>query len=109
MSVDAETVRRMLEADKVKGRSAIEAAGIALWLNEQRPRQELLSEETRREAEEVILGWLGDDAGSEMSSAQALLARQLAQFLEEHIRYRSEPPDLKIEGALRHWREETGG
>ena len=109
MNVDAEAVRRMLEADKAKGRSNVEAAGIALWLNEQRPRQELLSQETRREAEEVILDWLGDEAGSETSGAQALVAGQLARFLGEHIRYRSEPPDLKIEAALRRWREETGG
>ena len=109
MSVDAEAVRRMLEADKAKGRSSVEAAGIALWLNEQRPRQELSSQETRREAEEVILGWLDDDVGSDTSGSQALVAGQLARFLGEHIRYRSEPPDLKIEAAIHRWREETGG
>jgi hypothetical protein len=109
MNLDAEALRRMLEADKAKGRSDVEAAGIALWLNEQPPRRELLSQEARREAEEVILGWLGDEAGSETSGAQALLAGQLALFLAEHIRYRSEPPDLKIEAAIRRWREETGG
>ena len=110
MNVDAEAaVRRSLEADKAKGRSNVEAAGIALWLDQERHRQGLLSEETRREAEGVILGWLGDDAGSESSGAQALAAGQLARFLGEHVRYRSEPPELKIDSVLARWREETGG
>ena len=80
MSVDAEAVRRMLEVDKAKGRSNVEAAGIALWLNEQRPRQELLSHETRREAEEVARD-AGVDAvgepGFRRSSARRGAARPL--------------------------------
>jgi hypothetical protein len=109
MNVDAEAVlRRNLETERAKGRSKVEAAGIALWLDDERHRQGLLSEESRREAQEVILGWLGDDAG-ESSDTQALVAGQLARFLGEHIRYRSEPPELKIETALGRWRDEAGG
>jgi hypothetical protein len=109
MNADAEAaIRRILEAEKANGRSDVEAAGIALWLDGERSREGLLSEEKRREAEEVILGWLGDDAGSESTGAQALVARQLARFLGEHIRYRTEPPELKIEAALQRWREEAG-
>ena len=110
MNADAEAeVRRILEAETAKGRSNVEAAGIALWLDAQRHRLRLLSDEDRREAEEVILGWLGDDTGRESSTAEALVAGQLARFLGEHIRYRSEPPELKIESALSRWREQTGG
>ena len=106
MNVDAEaTIRRSLDAEQAKGRSRVEAAGIALWLDDERHRQGLLSEASRQEAREVILGWLGEDLGSGSSSAE-LVAGQLARYLGEHVRYRSEPPELKIDAALSRWRDD---
>ena len=108
MNVEVEAViRRNLEADTARGRSRVEAAGIALWLDDERHRQGHLSEQARAEAREVILGWLGDDAESESSGDRALVAGELARFLGEHIRYRSEPPELKLETVLSRWREQT--
>jgi hypothetical protein len=109
INVEAETVHQMLEGEKAKGRSNVEAAGIALWLKNEQHRRELLSDQTRREAEGVILDWLRSDAGEESSAGRELAARQLAQFLSEHVDIAvAEPPDIKVEPALRRWRQARG-
>jgi hypothetical protein len=105
MNVKADAIRQVLEAERAKGRSSFEAAGIGLWLGNEQHRQELLSEQTRQEAEDVILEWLKAEAGDE-PAAQELVARQLAQYLGEHIDIGvPDPPDLKVEAALGEWRK----
>jgi hypothetical protein len=106
MNEDAEAIRRMLEAEKTRGRSSAEAAGIALYVGIAGRRSEILSEETRQDADAVILRWLRAEAGDE-SAAHELVVRQFAECLIEHIdNYAPEHPQLKVERALREWREE---
>jgi hypothetical protein len=113
MNEDARTIRRMLEEAMAKGRSNVETAGVALWLDNERERQGLLSEQTRQDAEEVILGWLRADAGDRLGMHE-FVARELADYLTAHVDFgvaepldvKVEVADLMVEAALQRWREE---
>jgi hypothetical protein len=106
-NVNPDVIRRMLEAEKAKGRSNVEAAGLALWLTNEEQARGILSEQTRQEAEEVILDWLADVGESpDEAHVYIMAAKQLARFLSENVEIElPEPSDLKVERALHRWEE----
>ena len=71
-----------------------------------RERQGLLSEQTRHEAEEVILEWLRDETQDRVG-AHELAALALADYLTDHIDV-SEPDrlDVHVAECLQSWRAE---
>jgi hypothetical protein len=112
MNVNPEAIHRMLEAEKAKGRSNVEAAGLALWLRNQEQSRGILSEQTRQEAEGVILDWLAADVGEPREEAGVYItaAEHFAGFLGENVDIDvPELSDVKIERALRGWRRSGPG
>jgi hypothetical protein len=112
MNVNPEVIHRMLEAEKAKGRSNVEAAGLALWLRNEEHARGILSEQTRQEAVGVILDWLAADVGEprEEASVYITAAEHFAGFLRENVDIDvPEFPDAKIGRALREWRRSGPG
>ena len=101
-----DTVRRVLEQEKAKGRSSAEAAGIVFWDLSEQQRQGIIA--NRQEAEATVFDWLRADVG-ERAPAHELLARDLAAYLSANVDVRApELPEVKIESGLRAWRHERG-